>query len=352
MSEVRILNGGLEDDDELGVILRGVVDQESLKHIKMDWYQREQGFSKNHTDEIASAFFLGAKVADITIGMRGHRCTSKNDIYSLLDKCYCIDGGQRLWGAAVALKERPALKIKIGAKIIFGTNEEMENELFCRLGTTQKKISSQILIRNRRKKSAVANLLVSLNSNPAFALESRVGWDQMKTSHELITGFTLARIVAQLHAHKGGGLRTQKVYDLLAALDGVADKIGVESMRGNVIRFFDAIDACWTIRNLGGSWGPHPHLRSEFLTTFAKLVSAYPDFWDGTERHDFYFLDRHVKRLTKFKLAKYVLASARPSQKVLYGMLREQLQLDPLYDNGGETASGPLAGIVTPTPPL
>src|SRR5262245_21000856 len=301
-TEVRLNHAVLEDDEELGtgrIILRGVVDQTTLKFIHLDWYQREQGFSNSHTAEIMGAYFAGNKVADITVGMRGQRCNSRGETYVLRDKCFCIDGGQRLYAAALAVKERPDLKIYLGAKVFLDTTEEFENDLFCRLGTTQVRISPSVLIRNRKKKSPAANLLVAINKHPDFALKDRIGWDQVKTRHELMNGFTLARVVAALHYHKGGPLKSYKPYELLSGLDALILKISEETVQLNIVRFFDAIDKCWTIRHLEG-YGPQ--LKPLFLQTIAKLFSNYPMFWD---KNDFYFADKNVRRLKGFKLADY-----------------------------------------------
>src|SRR5262245_62540159 len=131
MTEVRLHHAILEDDEDTGrMILRGVLDQATLKFIHLDWYQREQGFSNSHTGEIMGAYFAGNKVADITIGMRGQRCNSKGDIYVLRDKCFCIDGGQRLYAAALAVEERPDLKIYLGAKEFLDMTEELVMDLF------------------------------------------------------------------------------------------------------------------------------------------------------------------------------------------------------------------------------
>ncbi|MHC2651673.1 hypothetical protein ACVMHY_004252 [Bradyrhizobium barranii subsp. barranii] len=96
MTEVRIANASIEEDEPTGeVVIRGVLDQTTLKYINMGWYQREQGFSQTHTTEIVGAFFGGSRVPDVVIGMRGQRCASKDGTWSLRDKCYCVDGGQR-----------------------------------------------------------------------------------------------------------------------------------------------------------------------------------------------------------------------------------------------------------------
>src|SRR5262245_10285602 len=246
MTDIRILNGSLEDDDETTqIIIRGVLDQTTLKFINMAWYQRERGFSPNHIAEIVGAYFAGNKVADITIGMRGERVRTKGEDYFLQDKCYCIDGGQRLYSAAMAIKERPDLKIRLGCKVYTNTNEQFENDLFCKLGSTQVPISSSILIRNKRKTSRASAMLQTLSKQPEFALKDRIGWDQRRTRHELMSGYCLTRITGVLHSHKIGGLRSQRHQELLPALDMLTERIGEEAVSGNVLRFFDAIDKCW-----------------------------------------------------------------------------------------------------------
>lgn len=333
-AEVRLLNVSLEDDDDTDqIIMRGTLDQATLKYVKMDWYQRERGFSERHINEIVSAYFAGSKVSDITIGMRGSRTASKGGIWSLLDRCYAIDGGQRIYAAGKAIYERPDIKISLGAKVYTNTTEEFENDLFCKLGTTQVKISPSILLRNRMKKSTAAKLLVNLNKHPDFALKDRIAWDQRKTVHELMSGYQLARIVGSLHAHKVGGLRAHKPYDILASLDTLVERIGAESFAGNILRFFDSIDKCWTLRQLsGGRDEPRPHLKTAFLMTIARLYSSYPDFWDGTERNDFYFLEKFAKRLRKFPLSDFMGPVKGIQTELLYEILRKRLGLDPIFE--------------------
>jgi hypothetical protein len=334
---VRIFNATLDEEDERpgGIIIRGVLDQASLKYINMAWYQRERGFSQRHTDQLIGAYFANATIADITLGMRGSRTSSKGSAYSLLDKCYCIDGGQRIYAAGMALKERPDLKINLGAKVYLNTTDEFENELFCKLGTTQVKIGPSILIRNRMKRSPASKLLDTISRHPDFALKNRVAWDQRRTVHELMSGYQLCRIVGALHAHKVGGLRASRPYDLLDALDLLFERIGTESMTGNVLRFFDAIDKCWTMRQLsGGRDESRPHLKSLFLQTVARLFSAYPDFWDG--RNDFYFADKFVKKLRKFALSEYLGPTKGLQTELLYEILRKKLGLNPLFENSDD----------------
>jgi hypothetical protein len=329
---IRIHSGNLEDDKTLGIeriILRGVLDPQTLKFINMDWYQRERGFSTAQINEIMAAYFSGSKLADITLGMRGQNFRTKGDLYMLNDRCYCIDGGQRLYAAAAAAAERPDLKVSLGVKVYFDTTEEFENDLFCKLGTTQVRISPSVLLRNRKKKSAAAQLLVEMDANPEFALKDRISWDQRKSRHDLMSGYTFSRIVANLHAHKAGSLKSNKLFELLDGMDRLINIIGTEALRLNIIRFFNAIDRCWTIRNLSGGHDARPHMKPLFLMTIARLLSRYPEFWDGKERNEFYFGDKYVRRMRGFKLSE-VVNSKLVSRDVLSEVIRKRLNLNAL----------------------
>jgi hypothetical protein len=344
-NEVIILDPSYEDDAETGqVIVRGHVDQETLRYVKFGPYQRERGFSQKHTNGLVSAYFQNETMADITLGMRGTRTRDikKNGTIAgiaLLDPVYCINGGQRVFSAAAAKAERPDVHINLGAKILFDTTEETENELFGKLGTTEVRIAPSVLLRNQRKKSAAVNMLVgALTKDAAFALKDRIAWDQAYGRGELIAGFTLARVVGALHCHKGGALKSTKVYDLASALDALVEKTGPDAVRANTIRFFDAIDKVWSIRKLTGRRQPRPQLNLKFMLTIATLCSNYSEFWDGADRNDFYFLDKYVKRLRGFKLEEFVRGTSNKPQEILYEILRKRLNLNPIFGPESEAA--------------
>jgi hypothetical protein len=337
---VRILHAGIEHDAEFGTIIRGVIDPETFKYIHFAWYQRERGFSKKHIDEIVSALFMGSTIEDLTLGMRGARVQAKGNTYTLVDKVFCINGGQRLYAADWALKERPDTKIHLGAKILLNTNERSENELFCKAGTTQVRISASVLLRNRKKDSPVVELLIAMNDHEDFALKARIAWDQQKNAHELMTGFTFARIIGALHAHKGAALKNSKVYELLHGLDDLYALIGHENLQRNIIRFFDTIDSCWSIRQLSDSRRDQgPHMRQMFLLTIARLFSRYPDFWDGKARAEFYFPNKFLRALRGFKLSAYLARPEAVDSEILFERLRKQLNLQPIIDDEAAEAA-------------
>lgn len=333
MSAVRVHSASLQDDEELGqVVLRGVLDPDTMKFVHMAWYQRERGFSSAQINEIIAGYFAGSTaMADITLGMRGQKFKSSGEVFSLLDKCFCIDGGQRLYAAGAATRERPDLKVRLGVKVLFDTTEESENELFCKLGTTQVRISPSVLLRNKKKKSPAAKVLVEMKGDAGFALKDRVSWDQRKGRHDLLSGYTLCRVVGALHAHKAGALKSNKLYELLGGLDNLVGIIGPDQVRKNVVGFFDAIDKCWTIRNLSGGRDARPHMKPLFLHTIARLLSRYPEFWDGKERNEFYFGDRYVRKLRGFKLGEYVNTKTVP-RDVLSEVLRKRLALNAVNE--------------------
>jgi hypothetical protein len=337
MSNIVVLNGALEDDSETNeIVLRGTIDPSTLKYIHLDWYQREQGFSPRHINNIMSGLFTNGRVADLTLGMRGHRVQTRGASYILQDKVYCIDGGQRLRAMAMALHERPSLKLSVGAKIHFGTTEQSENEMFCKLGTSQIRIAASVLLRDMKKISPAANVLLSLNRDPAFALNERVAWDQTKRRSELITGFMLARVAGALHAHKGSALHSTTVNDLVIGLDNLVTIIGEDNLRLNVIRFFDTIDRCWNIRNLSGHRDEErPHLNLLFLMTICSLMSRYPEFWVGVDNNEFQFPDRYIKRLKGFTIADYLRpARTKADKEWLFDQLRKRLGLHPIFEDG------------------
>ena len=335
-NEVKILFPSLEEDDDGQLVIRGVVDQTTLKNIGFGWYQRERGFSPKHSQQIINGYLAGDKMADITLGMRGARTkdiTAADGVPTtvLLDKTFCINGGQRIYSAAAAMKENPDLVIRLGAKIILNTTEATENALFSKLGTTEVRISASILMRNQRKDSPAVNMLVNgLSKDGDFAMNGRVCWDQSRPARDLITGFALARVVGALHSHKVGGLKTSATLPLVDALDRLVEKVGVDNVNDNLIRFFDTIDKVWQIRTLQSSRNV-PHLKTAILLTLAQICSNYSEFWDGTEREFFSFPEKYLRRLKGFKLAEYVRSTSGQHRDVLYEILRKRLNLNPIF---------------------
>lgn len=333
MPEIRIFNGALEeeDDDFDLTVLRGTIDQECIRYLNADWYQRSQGFSEREIKELAECYFQHKKITDITVGMRGERYRNNGTEFFLLDKCYLIDGGQRVWAAKVAMEARPNLKLRLGVKLYFNTTEEIEIQMFNSMNTTQQRVSASVLLRNKYKESAAAKALYDLNTNSNFALKERIGWNQTLTTGEIFRGFGLAKVTAALHSHKGAK-PSGHAYDLLDSLDCAVRKVGATTLAENAIKFFDVVDQCWTIRDVKDQ----PCLNQNFLTVLARLFSTYSDFWDGDE---FYFAQKYKKKLVKFDAGaiaattKQMKSQMQGTKDFLFELLRQKLGLAAINAN-------------------
>jgi hypothetical protein len=298
MPEIHVQYGALEDDEYFDrTCLRGRIDQDSIKHLQADWYQRVQGFSDKEIRELCEAYFARYQLADITIGMRGHRYRQDHNSFWLADPCFTVDGGQRVFAAKVALERRPDLRISLGVKVYFDTDVEFENKMFCAMNATQQRVSPTVLIRNKFNDSPSVQLLYKLNTNHDFALKDMVGWDQKNQEGEFVTGFGLTRVTGALHMHKGG-TGSGRSYDLLAAVDKACCVVGPDAMQTSVIRFFDAVDQAWGIR---GSASKPACLNLRILIVLARLFASYDDFWDGNE---FLMPTRYEKKLAKIDVRK------------------------------------------------
>jgi hypothetical protein len=342
--EVHITNGALEIDDDFDEdVLRGTLDQQSISNLLIDpFYQRMEGFSQQEIAEIAEMYFRHEKVTDVILGMRGDRFRQQGHDFWLQDKVFTMDGVQRLYAVKVALHSRPNLVIRLGAKVFFNTNQSIEKEKFRGINANQKRTSASLLVRNERDKSPASKLLFEINRDPAFALKDRIGWDQVLGPGQVLTGFCLARVTGALHGHKGA--KAYGKHDaMLATLDRAARKITPQVMYDNLIKFFDVIDDCWTIRDDKRS----PVLNQSFLLILARLFSSYDVFWDAEE---FYIAAKYQKKLAQFDHAsiqtkvKLLQANNVDAKDVLFEVLRNRLNLSklnmrtpPRDDQVGET---------------
>jgi len=232
-----------------------------------------------------------------------------------------------LLAARVALHNRSDLKLRIGVKIFFDTTSESENAMFCEINANQQRVSASVLLRNKYKVSKAVELLYSLGSDKDFALKDRIGWDQRLSPGQTISGFALGCIAGALHMHKGT-VAAGRAYDLMESLDNAIHKITADVFYGNIVKFFDVVDSCWTIRN-----DKQPKcLNRHFLTVLAKLLSTYETFWDAEE---LYVADKYLRRLTAFNIAtintqvKQMTKANRDVKDVLFEVLRNRLKLDP-----------------------
>lgn len=274
---IRIIHCALDETPKGEIVLRGVVDQNSLVHLKIDDYQREAA-PITALSSILGALKGGETLPDIELGMRGENFSEREGTALLKDEVYIIDGLQRVNGAIHFLAQNSAAQVRLGATIHFGTTKEWERERFRILNTLRNKVSPNVILRNRREDSSSVATLYSLStSDKGFPLNDRVSWNQRMTRGELISALTMLKVVGHLHSHKAPARRTS-VDELVPALDKAVDVFGVQILRSNTKTFFQLVDECWGIKRIQYREGAI-YVKSTFLNVLARLMSDHYDFW-------------------------------------------------------------------------
>lgn len=274
---VKIINAAL---DEVGdeIVLRGIVDTDSLLRLQVADYQRE----------ILSSVKIGAlmdahrngRIPDIELGMRGQKFTERGEAFYLQDPVFIIDGLQRVTAGLRLVELGEGECVHLGATILFDTTEESERERFRILNQTQTKLSPNIHLRNMRHDKPVADALYKVCDMKGFVLYGRVAWTQdMNRGSHLITALTVAKTVGMLHSHAGPG-RYTRVNELVDGLQKIMDNIGRADLIWNTRAFFEVVDGAWGIQNVAYR-STAVHLKESFLRALAKLFSEHTNFWEG-----------------------------------------------------------------------
>ena len=274
---IKVVNAALDETPGGEIILRGVIDPDSLRLLKTAPYQREV-LPLAKISELMKALETGT-VPDIELGMRGGDYREREDCFYLQDDTYIIDGLQRVTAGIQLLQKGGDRKPRIGAAIYFSTTEPWERERFKVLNVDRTRLSPNVLLRNLKEDLAVIAMLRNLTDDPTFVMRDRICWDQRMTKGHLITAQTFASTVGFLHAHLGPG-RSQRHDELAHGLQKIQERVGMRVMRDNIKTFFDVMDQCWSIRRVAFKEGA-VCLRSTFLKTLATLFSRHDVFWRG-----------------------------------------------------------------------
>lgn len=292
---IRLQNAGLDEKGD-EVIAHGWLGVESLTALRVDDYQREVlgvTSGKGKRVGLVKAVGAGVRLPDIMVGMRGQKFESpnKNDI-DLLDRCYIIDGLQRVAALLQYAEANPdeAKYLRIGAEVRFNTSKESEKELFQVLNTSRIPVSPNIILRNLRDKHKALLTLYGLSqTDTKFALYKRVAWQQRMAREELISAQIFVRAASAVHGESISFSRS-----LPATLDRIAESIGLAAFRKNVVHFFDVLDECFGVRNVAYK-EVSPQLRGNFLTTLGAILSSHVNFWRADDP-DVLFVDAPTRR--------------------------------------------------------
>lgn len=324
---VRLLNAALDDATNGDIILRGVVDPESLSLLQVDDYQREI-MPLTALGSIIEALKEGEALPDIELGMRGERYRDRDGVFSLQDPVFIIDGLQRVNAALHLRTLEPDKAVRLGATVHFGTHKEWERERFRILNTLRSKVSPNVILRNKREESPAITALYSLCLNDkSFVLHDRVSWRQRMTRGELVSALMLAKVVGRLHAHKAPTRRIN-IEELVPALDKAIEIFGVQAVRENTRAFFDLVDECWGIKRIQYKEGA-AYMKGSFLHVLASLLSDHLDFWREPDEKKLVIEASLRRKIALFPVhdpqVTNLCGSGGKSREILYVLLRDHI---------------------------
>ncbi len=265
------------------IIIRGVIDPESLGAIQVAPYQREilPGAKVKSLMEALKT----STVPDIELGMRGEKYQvregeKKTESYFLQDPVFVIDGLQRISAAKKLIVADPSAAPRIGAVVHINTTEEWEAERFRILNQERTKLNVNILLRNLRPHSPALDMIHRLCGDETFALFNRVQWSQRMARSEILPAMVLCQVVGYLHSRFGPGRGPSLPRDTASALDKTMEIVGRTIMRDNIKTFFDLLDECFGVRRIVFHHGA-VFIRRSFLVCLADLLTRHENFWRG-----------------------------------------------------------------------
>lgn len=277
-SSIKIIHAAMDEGEDGGIVIRGVLDPDSFHHLKVAEYQREI-LPQSKIKDLVKAYEGGGRVPDIELGMRGgsYREHAEENVYYLNDDVYIIDGLQRVTAGKVVMQGSSGKRPHLGVVVHTCTTEAWERERFRILNSLRTKLSPNVLLRNRKHDSQAIDCLYHLTLDKGFVMCGRVSWDQRKKREHLIDAMVFAKVVGALHCHLGPGLSVN-VDQLTSGLEKTMATVGRTAFRDNLKTFFDAVDQAWGIREIVLT-DIAPQIRLNFLRTLARVFSDHPVFW-------------------------------------------------------------------------
>lgn len=327
MTKITLVHAALDEMPDGSIVVRGVIKNDCLRHLKTDDYQRE-ALPLTALSSIIGAIQAGERLPDIELGMRGQRYKERDGEFDLLDDVFIIDGLQRTNGAMHVLTMSPDAAVGIGAVVHFSTTKEWERERFRILNTLRSRVSANVILRNRADESEAIKTLFALTANDAnFVLRNRICWKQKMLRGELLTALVFAKTVGRLVSHKAPARRTA-IDELVPALDKAVEIFGVNVLRETVRSFFDLVDECWGIRRVQYREGA-AHMKGTFLYVLASLLSDHHDFWKQPDERRLFVEASLRRKLAQFPVTDpavvQLASSGGKSRDMLYMMLRDHI---------------------------
>lgn len=297
---IRIINPSI-DDYENTVVIRGVIDNDSLGDLKIDYYQRELLPSKSRR-EIARGLQNGERLPDIVLGMRGETFSVDNGVLNLHDDVFIIDGRQRRDTILEYFcKETLAKTPRLGATIHLNTTVDWERQEFHKLNQFQSKVSPNILLRNNKEDHMAVTTLYGLTkSDKNFVMYDKICWQQNMAKGELITANSMLTVMLMMHSHlqgyPGSGLSST-----VPASDRLIGKVGIPIFRDNVKSFFNLLDESFGIRRVTYKGGAS-YLKLGFMQVLSRLLSDHQVFWKQPDDRRLVVPYELKRKLAKFPI--------------------------------------------------
>jgi hypothetical protein len=321
---IRLLNAGLNERPDGEITAHGWLDLDSMRALRVDDYQREVlGATSGRKSSLRSAVEKGANLPDIMIGMRGSNYDVRGQTMMLKDRCYIIDGLQRVAALLHYAEAHPdeTKSLRIGAEVRFSTDKDKEKELFLVVNTSRIPVSPNVILRNMRTDHQSVLTLYGLSKNdPKFALYGRISWNQRMARQELLSALTLVKVARTLHV-SSGSTGHGRAHEMTQTMDAICKDVGLATFRKNIVAFFDVIDECFGIRKIQYK-EVSTQLKGNFLLTVARVFAMHSNFWkDGI-----LFVDAPTRRkLAAFPLDEPNIARLAGAGNSAMPTLREML---------------------------
>lgn len=276
--------------DDGGLVIKGMLDSESLFHLKVPDYQREV-LSGKVSEAMLAAAKTGARFPDIDLAVRGDEFieTSPGELV-IFSPVYIIDGVQRVNALRKAVQE--GYTPQLGATAHLLSNEEWELERFRTLNAARVRVSPNVLIRNMERSNEAVRALRKYTNDPQSVLFKRVSWSQRMIRGEIFSALTLLKAVGALHGAFGPGA-SAGAESLAAGLSTIRERIGASTFDGNVRTFFELLDSSWGIRTVTITESAS-YLKCTFLVALARVFARHTDFWSG-ERGTLLRVERGIR---------------------------------------------------------
>jgi hypothetical protein len=252
-------------------VLRGTLLPEHFGVIHVPPYQRRLMTTVKHQELIDALGPEGIGVPDdllLCTRAANYRSVGSGELILRTDALYTLDGLQR-FGAAIERLKRGQTTDPFGVKILIGTTEALELDLFYQVNRLQTKVATHVHLRNAGTNATLQALRKMAENTEGFPT---VQWDQQQQAREQITAHMLYETAIILHGYAQG----RDIEGILEALDELSQKVGTERMTENVQTFFALLDRCF------GGTAIAPFIRRVgLLRGMAMLFGTYQNFWDG-----------------------------------------------------------------------